>query len=93
MMSISSRPKLPPSPACGLSAATAMRGGTKPAPRSAAVVSSSAVTIPSIVSMAGTLESGTCEVTRAFQSPSRMLNSLAAPLVPSTPAVKPISSS
>ncbi len=42
---------------------------------------------------AATADSGTCDVTRAFQRPSRMLNSLAGPLVPSTSPTKPISSS
>ena len=53
MMSISSRPKLPLSPACGLSAATPMRGGEKPAAAMAACVSSSPLTMSGVESRPG----------------------------------------
>lgn len=93
MISISSRPNAPSSPACGLSAATAMRGGVKPASRSAACVSFSAPTIASTVSSDGICAIGTWDVTRAHHTRSAMSNSLTAPNVPSAPPVKRSSSS
>ena len=93
MMSISSRPKLPLSPACGLSAATAMRGGEKPAAAMAACVSSSPLTIAGMVSSPGTAARGTWLVTRAFHKPSSTLNSRASPLKRMALAVNEISSS
>ena len=50
MMSISSRPKRPPSPPCGLSAATAMRGVAKPAARIVASASVNAASMRAGVS-------------------------------------------
>src|SRR5262245_32692439 len=91
--SISSRPKLPPSPACGLSPATAMRGRAKPALRMQASVKLNARKIRSLVKRAGTSAREMCEVTRAFHNFSRMLNSLAEPSSPTTSAEKAISSS
>src|SRR5262245_60452627 len=91
--SISSQPKLPPSPACGLSPATAMRGCGKPALRMQASVKLNAREIRSLVNRAGTSAREMCEVTRAFHNLSRMLNSLAEPCSPTTSAEKAISSS
>src|SRR6185312_15783740 len=84
--SISSRPKLPPSPACGLSAATAIRGVAMPASRSDAAVRRIASTTRGPVTCDATAASGMCEVTRAFHKSSRILNSLAGPGSPSTPS-------
>ena len=82
MTSISSRPKLPPSPACGLSPATAMRGAAKSASRIERSASLIASTIATTVISAATADSGMCDVTRAFQTSSRTLNSLAGPVGP-----------
>src|SRR5262249_35369996 len=91
--SISSRPKLPPSPACGLSPATAMRGRAKPALRMQASVNLNARAMRSFVSWDGTSAREMCEVTRAFHNMSRMLNSLAGPSSSTTSTEKAISSS
>ncbi len=64
MISISSRPKSPFSPPCGLSAATAMRGRAKPAPRMVASASVSASSMRSGVIWSSAARSDTCEVTR-----------------------------
>ena len=75
MTSISSRPKAPPSPACGFRAATAMRGGENPARRICASASPIASSTRTRVRWAHTCESAMCEVTRAFHRRPRMLNS------------------
>ena len=68
MTSISSRPKLPPSPAWGLRPATAMRGRVEPGGAHAPIRERQRLARSHRPEMAAdTCDSGMCEVTRAFQ--------------------------
>ncbi len=68
-MSISSRPSVPPSPACGLSAATARSGcATAKSRASAAAAIRPAATILSLLSAATASRSGRCTVTGTTRS-------------------------
>jgi hypothetical protein len=80
MISISSMPMEPPSPACGLSPVTAMRGCATPARRSACAMIFTASPTPSTVMWLATSFSGMCEVTREVQSDPVRLNSQTKPV-------------
>ena len=95
IVSISSRPTVPLSPACGFRPATARRGEARPkSSRSADAVTRPAATIASTVSAAGTAESGICTVTGTTRSigpasiitgtppPARSLSHIVCPVWP-----------
>ncbi len=79
MISISSMPKAPPSPACGFNPLIAMRGRSMPDCLRQSWVSFTSARIASTDRWSDTSFRGMCEVTRAFQTFSRTLNSRTLP--------------
>lgn len=82
MMSTSSRPQVPPSPPCGLKAATATRGSGTPLACKARWISRAASLMPATLSAAAASFSGMCEDTREVHRSPSVLNSQKYPVTP-----------